>query len=542
MPAVDYRSLQAPEQVDTNLPDSGAGRRAEALRQTFKEFEGISADVYTQAQLHAGALAGAAAGATGHPEYREGLARLTAYGRAFNNAATGAYAVQAQAQVDDTAARLRIEANNDPEHFRTTFTAARDAALKQAPADAVPMLTELWGRHLAAGIQALRGDQLVEQRNLQRKTYDEGIERQTSKVAMLQGDPLKQLEAMDEQTKLSLMIDGGVNSGLYSKAEAESLHINTAREITAQVFETHVDAELNNPNGDVVGLLERFRQSHLDNLNNPNAPTIFSEKEFQDLMAKATTKVREWNLTQALMKREGKTEEQLRWENGDKKFTELLLRQQLSEKMLADAVRTGDLKPERASSLRAALITDASGGPSKSNAGDLARMLHDPNFLDLTGDDIQRYPGQISQQDRLAAVRDQQRRLDTWENTQRYKDGVRDIDDALKIPPGTPSYALSPAQRKQRDDAVAAYRHDMEAADPAKRDMLAPSLSQKAIHNIKVQQATDELSQAQQNRANFIATYGPGGKTPKDKDSFERRLKQYDDAISQQQAALKKGL
>src|SRR5438132_5188212 len=108
---IDYRSLQAPDQVRTDLPDSGAAARAQALHAAFKEFEDVSGNIYNQVQTHAGALAGAASGDTGHPQYREGLARLTAYGRAFNNAATGAYAVQAEAQAEDAAARRRVQAN-----------------------------------------------------------------------------------------------------------------------------------------------------------------------------------------------------------------------------------------------------------------------------------------------------------------------------------------------------------------------------------------------------------------------------------------------
>ena len=287
--APDYRQLQNPAQVRTDLPSSGAAERAAELGRVFKEFSSEAINVSNTLGTQAGAIAGAAAGATGHPQYRQGLERFSAYSQAFNNAATGAYAIQAEAAADDAASRLRVEANNDPATFAATFSARRDAVVKQAPPQAQAMLTELYNKRLANGLAAISGDRATEIRNTQRNIYDEGVQRQTSRVAILQGspNPQDQLAAEDEHAKLSALIEGGVASGLYSKAEAEAMHVNSMRAITAQVFQTQFDRELNGPDGALgaVKLLDNFQSAHLTNLADKNAVPILSEPEYQKLYA-----------------------------------------------------------------------------------------------------------------------------------------------------------------------------------------------------------------------------------------------------------------
>ena len=533
----DYRQIQGPEQVRTDLPDNEAATRAAALAGLFKEFEGVSGNVYQQATTQAGALAGAAAGATGHPQYKQGFARLTAYGRAFNNAATGAYAVQAEAQADDAAARLRVQANNNPETFRATYTAVRDGVLKAAPADAVPMLTELYNKRLAAGLAAIAGDQAAQQQQLQRQTYDEGVARLTSRVAILQGseNPHDQLEAMDEHTKLSLLIAGGVKAGLYSEAEAQAMNINAMRTITAQVFQTQVDRELSKPDGDVIGLLERFRDAHQKNLSNPNEPPVLSEPEFQKLMGDATTKIREQNLLIAMNKREGKTAEQLRFEEGDKLYTSMLLQGRLSERALDAAVRSNDLKPERATALRGLMNQ---GDIAKSDPRALYAAHSDPNFLDNTAESIAALD-HINFTDKLKLLEEVTRRNASWEGTQAVKQAKGTISAALKIPPGTPVMSLSDEQRRALVDSTQEFIGLMNATDPAKRDGSAASIAQVVIKHAQQREATADAISYTNAKQRFIQTYGPGGSESMDEQAYKTRLKHYDDLIQQSQAKAK---
>ena len=282
-PGPDYRSVQAPAQVRTDLPSSGAAARAAQLSATFKQFEEVSGNIYDAAAAKAGGLAGAASGATGSPQYKTGLGQFTAYSQAFNNAATGAYAIEAEAQIDDDATRLRIAANKNPDTFAATFSAVRDAVLKEAPPMAVPMLTAKYNEKLALGIAAIRGDQMTEQREQQAKVWDEGVARQTTRVADLLGstDPAQQALAAGEQAKLNVQIEGGLNSGLYSQQGAESRHIESQRTIMKQVVTTQFDREL--AGGDAAAYIEHFRQLHIADLTDTSKPPALSEPEYDQL-------------------------------------------------------------------------------------------------------------------------------------------------------------------------------------------------------------------------------------------------------------------
>lgn len=536
--APDYRQLQAQEQVRTDLPDNGAAARAAALGSAFKEFEGVSSDIYTKASTRAGALAGAASGNTGAPDYKQGIARFTAYGRAFNNAATGAYAVEAEAQADDAAASQRVKANNNPDTFAATYTATRDAVLKSAPADAVPMLTELYNKHLASNMAAIRGDQLTQQQQLQRQTYDEGVSRQTSRVANLQGsdNPNDQNAAADEHVKLTLLINGGVKAGLYSEAEGRAMNIGSMRTITAQVFQTQVDRELGKPDGDVIGLLDNFRKAHEANLGNPNEPPVLSEPEYQKLMADATTKIREQNLLVSMNKRDGKTAEQLRYEAGDQQYTSLFYQGKLTSGLLDAAVRNGDLKPETSRSLYN--MINGGGGPAKSDPRAYYNVIHDPNFLDMNGDEIRGLSG-ISTSDKNNLIKEQAQRRANWEGTQSVKDARGSISNALKIPVGTPSASLSDEQRKALGDANQEFIHLMNATDPAKRDGASGTIAETVVKHAMQREHAANVTGLSTGLQSFIATHGPSSPAPAEKTTYETRLKWYQDRIAAERAAAK---
>ena len=536
MAGIDYRQLQGPEQVNTNLPDDGAAARAAALERTFKEFEGVAGKAYESIQTERGALAGAAAGATGNPKYREGFAQLTAYGRAFNNAATGAYAVQAEAQADDDAARLRVQANNDPNTFRATYSAVRDGVLKHAPAEAVPMLTDLYNRRLAAGLAAISGDQAAEQRTTQRQIYDEGVARQTSRVAILQGseNPQDQLAALDEQAKLSLLIEGGKNSGLYSAAEAQAMHVGAMRQITSQVFSTTVDRELAKPaeTRDIVGLMERFRQAHVVDLQDTSKPPTLSEAEYQKLYADATTKIREQNLLDALDRRETKSAEQIRWEQGDINYTALALSHQATPKMLSDAVRTGDLKPETARSLN--YLLEQGNTQVKSDPNALLRVHTRPDFLDLTPDEVTALPG-INDADKLKIIQEQEKRRNSWEGTQASKQAVSSIGAALKIPPGTMMAALSEEQRTAYSAAQQEYIQIVNGLKPSEQQNPAAlnTAAQTVIQHAQQRNAVAEAAALTRAMDYTHRTHGPGGSDEWD----AKKLAAYDEQMSKRIAA-----
>lgn len=537
----DYRDVQSPENVRTDLPDNGAAARAAALSGLFKEFEGVSSDVYNKVQTHAGELAGAASGATGSPGYKQGLERFTAYGRAFNNAATGAYAVQAEAQADDAATSQRIKANNNPDTFVATYTATRDAVLKNAPADAVPMLTELYNKRLAQGLASIRGDQLVEQKNLQRKTYDEGIQRDTSSVAILQGseNPQDHLEAADQWVKLSAKINGGVTSGLYSTAEAQAMEINAHREVTAQVFQTQVDKELARPDGHTDILLNNFRSAHIANLSNPNEPPILSEAEYQKLMQDATTKIREARLLQEMEKVQGQTAERLKHEAGDDQYTSQFFQGGLTVRGIDNGLRNGDLTAPMARTLYGLVEGNIANG--KGNTTLLFKLHNDPGLLDMKPADVLRYvgPGGLNGTQAETLAKEIDTRNNGYENTQQFRQGRDAIGAELKIPPGDHIDSLDPEKAKAYVNAVQEYRHIIDATDPAKRTQSMATAAETAITHIRQREATSQITQFQNDIKAQTSSHGPGSGVPWSKEKMDAYVKDKEAAIARAQAVAK---
>lgn len=530
--AIDYRTLQNPAQVRTDLPSSGAAERAAELSRVFKEFSSEATNVSDTLSTQAGSIAGAAAGATGHPQYRTGLQRFSTYSQAFNNAATGAYAIQAKAAADDAAARLRVEANNDPATFAATFSARRDAVVKAAPPQAQGELMALYNERLAAGIAAISGDQAAEIKATHKATYDMGVQRQTSRVAILQGseNPQDQLKAMDEQVQLTQIIDGGVKSGLYSPAEAQAMHISSARAITEQVFSTQVDRELAKPGGDPMTLLERFRQAHIDNSADTKTPQILSEPEFQKLMQDAKAKIQTQRLIEAYSRSQGKTAEQMKLEAGNNQYTEMFLRGQLTPKMLADAVRTHDLAPDRATSLNGML---ANGPAGAGNAALYFRLHNASDVLDMKPSDIANYvgPGGLNGKQADALAQDIQRRNSTYENSQNFKNGAASISLALKIPAGTPAMALSDAQRKAQAEAMQDYRNRIEALPPSQRNGSMESVAQEVVKAAQQKEAAVEVQRLQNNRQTIQKNYGPDSDHPWSPEKMQEYLKGIDSRI-----------
>ncbi len=538
---VDYRQLQEPEQAVPSWALSrdaeGIGSEARALGQTFREFEGISGNIEKQGLLKAGALAGAASGATGHPQYKQGFERFTAYGQAFDNAATGAYAVQAEAQADDAAARLRVQANNDPAAFYSNYTAVRDGVVKEAPPEAQPILTEIYNKRLAEGMSALSAAQAADQQRVHRSVYLEGIQRQTARVAALDAstNPEDQARSADELTKLTLLINGGVTAGLYAPADAEAYRVGAMRAITEQTFETQFDQQLSDPNGDPVGYLQRFMRAHEANLRNPNQPAVLSDKEYQSLLRVALQKMYEHNAAIAMQKRQGTTAEQARWQRGEQQYTVRLLQGQLTDSQIAIGVQNGDLKPSIGRALAGML---RSGDQVKSDPKALYDAYSDPDNLDWSATHVAGLPG-INWTDKMRLMEHLQKERDDWNGTQQVKLARAKINAVLKIPPGTPMAMLSPAQRQAAVEAQQEFTQQMQAMDPAKRIPSAMTVAQNVITRVRQQQAAQQASVLQQGEQQFINMYGPSSTDPMSRDRYEARLGWYKQQIAQQLQAAK---
>ena len=469
MAGVDYRQIQASEQVRTDLPDSGAAQRAAELHKVFSEFEGASQRGLDTIATQAGAIAGAASGNTGHPDYKTGLLRFTAYSRAFNNAATGAYAIQAEAQADDAAARLRVEANNNPSTFATTYSAVRDSVVKAAPPQAQAELARIYNQRLAAGLGSISYAQAEEIKVKHQQEYDVGIERGITRTAILQGseDPHDQLEGLDEFAKLTVVIHGGANAGLYSPAVAEAKLINAHKEVSSQIFQTQLDRDLRRmrqtgDSGDVIKLMDDFRDRHLAN-------PVFSEPEFNKIYSEARQKILQERQEDMLAKQGQKTAEQLRYEAGARKITVAMANNTpgpVLQKMVADMVGSDDLHDPVG---RAVLGSIQRGTDAPPDYKAMFYAENNPGRFDWTADDIANLQG-LSYKQKIELTQKIESQRQGWEGHAAIKDARAVLNAALKLPSGIALETATDEQKKAAADSQVELTKQLSALNLTERD------------------------------------------------------------------------
>jgi hypothetical protein len=530
----DYRSVQAPAQVmePWRLPQNGQADAAHELSQTFMQFSKQAKDVSDTAFTKLGDQQGSAAGASGNPNYVTGLGALTPYAQAYNNSATRSYAIQAEATAEDTASTLQVQANNNPTTFAATYGAARDATVKAAPPQAQAVITDMYNKRMASGLAALSHGQATEIQQSQRVDLSEGIARQTALVAQLQakGDPGSMQQADEENVKLHMLINSGQNDGTLSTTEAVAARQDSMRQITSQTVQAQFNTVLRDPQGDPVKFIQGLQDANLKN------PTLPPEEEAK-LVDSLFTAMHQNNILTATDKREGKSAEQLRYEQGDQAYTTALLKGQLTSQQLAQAVQSQQLKPERATALMDQL---KSGDVMKSDPHTLYDMKTDPNFLSMPVSQITAKPN-ISWADKADLVQEQQKRNASWEGTQNSKEARARIDRALGIVPGTITAALTDDEKRQRQTANTLWYDQMSKLDPAQRDGSAIPTAQGVIRQVIVQKQVNDLSKAQADLANFQQQFGDsahihGGIA---KDEYDKRIANYERFITRAQNAAK---
>jgi hypothetical protein len=554
---VDYRQLQAPVSPLTpgELPDTGKAQEAEALAGLFRSFSGVTNELGTQVQQTTGKRQGEAAGASGAPSLKTGIAQYTAFGQAYNNAATGAFLTESEIHAEDTAAKLRVQANNDPAAFEKIYGAAADAAVKEAPAQVQGAMRDLYNRHLAAGVLALSGEQAFQIQQTQKAVYDEGTERGITRVAILQGSPnaADQAAAVDEHAKLIARVMGGVAAGLYSPAEADAKLVNATRAITAQVFSTNVDRALadmaaGKGSTGVVDLLENFRKAHEQNLADTTQAPILSEDEYQRLMQGAKQKLQQENIIEAYSRKDSKSAEQLKFEAGDRTITVAMSTPDASpailRQMVQDMVHTEDLKPEVG---RAVLNSLQRGNDAPPNKRGLFDALNDPTRFDWKPEDIARKiaTGQVNVTQALELQRTIETQRQGWEGHAAIKDAHATLNDKLKLPSGIALETASDEQKKAAADAGVEFTKQMNAIPLDKRDGEAPRVANNVVLEMQAKAAEADAAARAASQARVEKNYGPGGVNYQSDADLKFRLDKLQQAIKDDQAKadqLRKGI
>ncbi|MCE5292913.1 MAG: hypothetical protein LLG14_27270 [Nocardiaceae bacterium] len=473
MPTQSYRETYRPALIDTNIPTDGRANAAAALAQTFKDFEAVGANRLGQLRAEQGRREGAEAGRTNDPHFRTGLASTTAYGQAYNDAATRSYVIQSEAAADDAAIRLEIEAANDPDVFRATFGARRDAILKEAPEGARAILAEVYDRRMADSVNRLIGARGLEMQKAAQADVVEGIRRSTDRIAQLRAsdDPAKQELAEEEQVKQDMLIESARRDGTLTQTEVGALRIDAARSVTAQTVTYRFRAEMDNPYGDPVAFIERLKEAN-------KTSNALPPDEEEKLVTGLLNELQEKNALAAAGRNNMKNAQEIRWALGDNFATNAMIEGTLTTNKLSRMLEEDEIDP----SVARTLYNELQAGNDRPD-DEKERFSVETTLLEHTEQEIGQN-AKLSWKTRRELIEKRRQMSQTWRGTQQAQEGAARIDRALRILPGTPTALLDANTARQREAALTAWYDQVDGMPEDKRQAAAIEAAEKVADEV----------------------------------------------------------
>lgn len=540
-----YRDLQRQSVLETGIVQDNAGSTAARLAQTFKSFEASTSEraglLAAQRGEEEGAVAGEkAANARGwsnrlkeagmqsadapepKPTMRTGIRATTAFGRAYNNAALRSYAIKAEADAEETGARLEVDAGTDPEKFRATFGKVHDEMMKTAEPGLRAALGEIYARRMGAGVQRIETARAREVRAEQRATTSEGIGRAIDRIGELRStdDPAAFAQADEEQVKLNLLIDGARADGTLSVTEADALHLDAARGVVKKTVTARFAREFDNPYGDPVGFIERLREA---NKNSEALPPEEEAKLQDDLLAE----LRERNALRSAKMTATTDELRLRYIQGDREATAAMLNGTLTQRQLLQMVDANRLDPADARTLLNEL---QSGNKTPSDPRELFSV--ETNLLSVDEKDIATNRA-LSWADRSRLINKRRDEATGWKATQQAREGADRIDRALGLVPGMSTKALSEEEARQRDTALTEWYQMVDALPPEERQFKAIEFAEQVTARVIKRNANEEVDQIKGRIGRLKETYGDPEKLS------GKKRKEFDAELSRQEKRLR---
>lgn len=470
--ATRYRDLESLSLIDVRArsESTGAADVSAQLANTFASFSKLGSDVGAQLSAQIGQRQGAAAGAAGPPKMRSSL---TAFGSAYNNAALRSYAIRSEADADETAARLEVEAGTDPEKFRLGMDEVRRATLAEAPAEAKSLIDEVYVRRTGAGLARIQGALAKEIRDEDRTLVSEGIAQHVERISFLktQDDDASAVEAAEETVKLNLLIDGAHNTGSLTAIEAAALRRTSARDIIFSTVKQRFRNELDDPNGDPISMIEAVKDIvRTDQSLTPEEEAKLENELFAELSDK--------NAIRTARQTQQAAADEARYAAGDKVATELMLSHKLTNSRLLELLERDQIKPAIARTLQNEL--DSPTRVAKSDQKEL--MTVETNLLNYSEEDI-RNNTKLTFADRSDLILKRRNESLGWKGTQTAKEAFDRIDRALGIVPGTNPRFLTEDELRARDAALTELYDAIDALPPEERQAAVMMKSEEVVRN-----------------------------------------------------------
>lgn len=496
--ATRYRDLQRPTILQTGLVDTSGVQKANDLARVFSDFSRRGESLVGDMRAQQGAQEGAAAGAAGRPEIRRGWQSLTRYGEAYNNAATRSYAIKLEADIEGDAARIETESANDPQRFAAVLGAVRDEALKQALPGTEQIVQDQYNLRIAAGTARLGVARAQEEHKANVDIANEGVLRAVDRIGRLRAslDPGDQELAVQEETKLEMLIDGAHADGTYTDVQAAVLRQEAMRGVTKATVLAKFQQEIENPYGNPIAFLTKFKEA------NKTSEALPPDEE-QELEGLLLGELRDANALRSAAAQAEEDAQRQRQEEGNQRATSLLLGGQLRRSTLKQMIDDGDIDPDRALTLANALESSAAGG----GESDGRELLHTRiNLLSMTEDEILQNP-HLSTKDKGDLILKRREESTGWKATQAAREGEDRIDRALGIPPGAMLALLPPDEAQKRDRARTDWYNQVEALPPDQREGSAIAVAEEVIQKTIKSSAQASLKRARERLAQFDAAF-----------------------------------
>lgn len=466
-----YRDMVRATPVDTSVVDDGSAARLSQLANAFKKFEGTVAEVGGRMAEQRGAQEGAAAGASGDPQLKSNFrAKVSRYAAAYNNAATRSYLIRAEADLEDTAARIEAEAGTNVEQFAMSFDKVRQKTLAEAPEQMRAALDEVFVKRRAAALVRINTAAVDEQNKFARQDLSEGVMRTTDRIARLRAsdDPADAALADEEEIKLTLMIDGAAADGTLSALEADAALVNATRTITSQTVLARFRRELESPYGNPVAFIQRLKQ---ENKTSEALPPDEEEKLTDMLLAE----LRDRNALMSMAQAAASDDRRERWLTGNREATSAYLAGTLRRSTLQQMVENDQIDPDTARTLLSALD---SPGAAKSDPYTL--MDYEVNLLARTEEEILEDPA-LTPNDKSRLVLKLRDEMNGWRGSVPGREAADRIDRSLGILPGTDSRLLSDAQKTKRERALTDWYNSVVSLPAEEREAKAIELAEQII-------------------------------------------------------------
>ena len=510
-----YRDLESVSLIDVGARSTSTqGANASSqLADVFASFSRAGSDVGAQLSSELGARRGAEAGATGAPKMRS---TLTAYGKAYNDSATRSYAIRAENDANETAARLEVEAGTDVEKFRKSMEEVRRATVGEAPAEARAIVDEIYARRSGQGLARIQGALATELRDEGRELISEDIAQRVERISVLRSndDAESIAEATEEQLKLQLMIDGAVNTGDMSPTEGEAIRRTANRDIIFNTVKQRFQNELEDPAGDPIGMIEDVKEI----IQQDQSLTPEEEAKLESALMASLS---DHNQLRNARRLQADAQQETLYGAGDKYATELLLSGELTHSKLLQMVELDQLKPATARTLQNEL--DAPTRTAKSDPKELFTV--ETNLLRLTEEDIVGNRGLVWA-DRSRLIQKRREELASWKGTQVAREAFDRIDRALGIVPGVDPRMLSEEELEMRDSALTELYNVIDALPPEEQQA---ALLPRAQEVIQSRIRTTSLNEADRLRG-ILQRYRDSVGDPAELDGTQR--KDYDEAVA----------